>query len=324
MDDQVEDFQSTHYQYNVIVSDPQKKRVEETHDSFISYSIAVRTDNPDYHSKETVEKYNGDRYNTHNDLFDVDNTIVTRKRYSDFLILNQFLKIDYPLINIPKLPPKNNYSIKQIYHNNGPVAQNAQNILSLNSNDQPAQALGHNNIELDDGFLLRRLYSLEFYLNTLVNHASLQNYSLLITFMTNDTEWEILKNTIQFTKDHATIGQSSVEDEISEYLMNVFKKPVKEFKEIKEIKLKLEKLIFNLNKILKGSLKLNKIQELIVKDFSHLQKLKYDVIAQDKKNIRSFDSTATEKHYITFQDNMNSSKLLLSELHKFNKYENLN
>lgn len=324
MDDQIEDSQPTHYKYNVIVSDPQKKRVEETHDSFISYSIAIRTDNPDYHSKETVEKHNRDRYNTHNDLFNVDNTIVTRKRYSDFLILNQFLKIDYPLINIPKLPPKNNYSIKQIYHNNGPVAQNAQNVLNLNSNDQSAQALGHNNIELDDGFLLRRLYSLEFYLNTLVNHASLQNYSLLITFMTNDAEWEILKNTIQFTKVHATIGQSSVEDEISEYLMNVFKKPVKEFKEIKEIKLKLEKLIYNLNKILKGSLKLNKIQELIVKDFSHLQKLKYDVIAQDKKNIRSFDSTATEQHYSAFQDNMNSSKLLLSELHKFNKYENLN
>ncbi|OEJ91664.1 Sorting nexin-4 [Hanseniaspora uvarum] len=324
MSDQVDDFQPSHYKYNVIVSDPQKKRVEETHDSFISYSIAIRTDNPDYHSKDKGKNQDVSEYNSYDDLYNIDNTVVTRKRYSDFLILNQFLKIDYPLINVPKLPPKNNYSIKQIYHGNGHVSQNAQNVLNISGTDQTPAAFGHNNIELDDGFLLRRLYSLEFYLNTLVNHSSLQNYSLLITFMTSDAEWEVLKNTIQFTKDHASLGQSSVEDEISEYLMNVFKKPAKEFKEIKEIKMKLEKLIYNLNKILKGSLKLNKIQELIVKDFSHLQKLKYDVIAQDKSNIRSFDSSATEKHYSAFQDNMNSSKLLLSELHKFNKYENLN
>ncbi|KAL6935102.1 uncharacterized protein HGUI_00395 [Hanseniaspora guilliermondii] len=323
MTNQLEDSQPTRYKYNVIVSDPQKKRNEDTHDSFITYSISLRTNNPDYHLKDTTASDSNSRL-PHSDLYDIDNTIVTRKRYSDFLILSQFLKIDYPLINIPKLPPKNNYSIKQIYHSNGPLSQNAQNVLNLNGKDQTTNNLGHGNIELDDGFLLRRLYSLEFYLNVLVNHASLQNYSLLITFMTNDAEWEILKNTIQFTKEHASIGQSSVEDEISEYLMNVFKKPAKEFKEIKEIKLKLEKLIYNLNKILKGSSKLNKLQELITKDFSHLHKLKFDVTAQDKKQVLSFDSSATEKHYSTFKENMNSSRLLLSELHKFNKYENLN
>lgn len=303
------------YKYNVIVSDPQKRKKEDNGDTFISYSISTRTDNPKYHDEiKTANNSN---------LFSIDNIIVTRKRYSDFLILNQFLKIDFPLINIPKLPPKNNYSIKKIY-NSTATANNYYGGADSTGEKENVMANQHSNVQMDDDFLLKRLYSLELYMNILVNHSSLQDYSLLITFMTNDSEWNVLKNTIQFTKENIHNISNNAEEEISDYLMNVFKKPVKEFKEIKEIKLKLEKLVYNLNKILKDSLKLNKIQELIIKDFNNLQKFKYDIISQDKQSINNFESKNSEQEFIEFQNNIKSTKILLSNFHRFDKYENLN
>ena len=307
---------NTHYKYNIIVSDPQKIKKDDANETFISYSISTRTDNPNYH--KDLKHINND------DLFSIDNTIVTRKRYSDFLILNQFLKIDFPLINIPKLPPKNNYSIKKIYNSKTTSNTNYNGIENETGGKEQIVSKKNSNIELDDDFLLKRLYSLELYLNILVTHSSLQDYSLLITFMTNDDEWNVLKNTIQFTKENIHNSSSNTEDEISDYLMNVFKKPSKEFKEIKEIKLKLEKLVYNLNKILKDSMKLNKIQELIIKDFDNLQKFKYNIISQDKQSINNFDSNNTEKEFVEFQNNIKSTKILLSNFHKFDKYENLN
>lgn len=306
---------NTKYKYNVIVSDPQKRKKEDNGETFISYSISTRTDNPKYHDEIKTT--------TNSDLFSIDNIIVTRKRYSDFLILNQFLKIDFPLINIPKLPPKNNYSIKKIY-NSTSTANNYYGGADSTGNKENVVTNQHNNVQMDDDFLLKRLYSLELYLNILVNHSSLQDYSLLITFMTNDNEWSVLKNTIQFTKENIHNISNNAEEEISDYLMNVFKKPVKEFKEIKEIKLKLEKLVYNLNKILKDSLKLNKIQELIIKDFNNLQKFKYDIISQDKQSIDNFESKNSEQEFIEFQNNIKSTKILLSNFHRFDKYENLN
>ncbi|XBW35631.1 hypothetical protein QEN19_001205 [Hanseniaspora menglaensis] len=305
----------SHFKYNVIISDPQRKRKEETGETFISYSISIRTDNPKYYSHSDLV--------ASDDLFSIDNTIVTRKRYSDFLILNQFLKIDFPLINIPKLPSKNNYSIKKIYNSKTSNNTHYNDNVDATGSKENIITSKNSNAELDDDFLLKRLYSLELYLNILVNHYCLQEYALLITFMTNDEEWNILKNTIQFTKENIHNGNNT-EEEISDYLMNVFKKPNKEFKEIKEIKMKLERLVYNLNKILKDSMKLNKIQELIIKDFSNLQKFKYDIIAQDKQNLKNFDKSNAEKEFSEFQNNIKSTKILLTNFHKFEKYENLN
>ncbi len=68
--------------HNVIVSDPQK-RVEETQTPLFSYSVAIRTDNSRYHSKDKGKNWHVSEYNTMRHLTHYCNTAVTRKRYSD-------------------------------------------------------------------------------------------------------------------------------------------------------------------------------------------------------------------------------------------------
>ncbi|KAL6949896.1 hypothetical protein ACO0QE_000562 [Hanseniaspora vineae] len=239
---------------DVMVSDPQRQRDE--HAAFVNYQVSTKTDKKSYHTVYRANNSNNTDFHSKKKTKsssktkqDKNEILVVHRRYSDFLLLHNILVNDYPCSIIPPIPDKK--------------------VLQYFAGDR-----------FSPSFTQKRCHSLQNFLQKLALHPVYKNSKILETFLTNSTEWEIYRRTINISniegssgKSHAGNGASSGnKEDVSDYFINAFKHVHHQSDEFIEIKEKSEKLDYNINKIDKVTHRVVKLQDGLIEDYGKLSK----------------------------------------------------
>ncbi|KAL6946586.1 hypothetical protein ACO0RG_000742 [Hanseniaspora osmophila] len=239
---------------DVMVSDPQRQRDE--HAAFVNYQVSTKTDKKSYHhvyresnstNTDTLQKKKSNSSSKAKQ--DKNEILVVHRRYSDFLLLHNILMNDYPCSIIPPIPDKK--------------------VLQYFAGDR-----------FSPSFTQKRCHSLQNFLQKLALHPVYKNSKILETFLTNSTEWEIYRRTINISnaegssgKSHAgNGGNSSNKEDVSDYFINAFKHVHHQSDEFIEIKEKSEKLDYNIKKIDKVTHRVVKLQDGLIEDYGKFSK----------------------------------------------------
>ena len=226
-------------------------------------------------------------------------------RYSDFDILRKCLKFDYPTLLIPPLPTKQRLE----YIKGG---------------------------RFTNEFITKRCNSLNLFIKRILNHPILSNCEIFLIFLGKDNNiWDNYKKNINIGNNSNNNNDLQIEN-VTDYLMNSFKKvntETKFNKNFKEIEFNRSKLNENLikfdkifNKVISKQDLLSKEMNLFSDEFNKLSVLLNNDYNGKFRNLNQIDNNTKliiEKFKL-FSNNLSLSSNQYIEINKFLEFNYLN
>ncbi|KAL3235161.1 Sorting nexin-4 [Nakaseomyces bracarensis] len=252
------------------------------------YKLEVLVSDPQKRSNESGSPYVSYQISTRTDnpqyhgsqKANFDDIIVVHRRYNDVVLLHDILLNDHPTCIIPPLPDKK--------------------VLQYIAGDRFGRR-----------FTERRCHSLQNFLRRVSLHPVLSESKVLEMFLVSN-EWETYKKNLSGTL------QNVQKEDVTDAVMNAFKKVHNQNDEFVEIKDKTDKLDHSVHKINKVFHRVVKKNENIVEDYSKL-----GLSLQELQELVCNDNDKLADELKMFVEGITQLSYGLQDLNKFIDYEYL-